>query len=176
MAETWRQMLTYYLTRVPPASNDTAIVLAPELIVRYDIEPVPAPRMTRFDGIRIAELNAGKRVKIRPGLLSYIRFKDAIGQAVLDSVQHDVFHLADLLHHVGLRFYLPMAPSWSKKKRQEHLGQPHLLKPDNDNLVKAFYDALFEHDSRAWDVHAQKRWEDAAGPRIEIWRLPSWDV
>jgi Holliday junction resolvase RusA-like endonuclease len=40
-----------------------------------------------------------------------------------------------------------MPPSWSKKKRVAMAGQPHKNKPDLDNLIKAFKDALCDDDS-----------------------------
>jgi len=177
MAETWRQRLAYYFAR----EQERCIPRLPEvelptLLIRYDIEPCPAPRMTKFDGIRIAEWRADPKKKLAGRLLRYVTFQDAIGMAVLECVQHDVFHLQDLLCHVGLRFYVPLPPSWSKKKQREHYGRPHESKPDNDNFLKAFYDSLFEQDSRAWDARSQKRWADEAGARVEIWRLPPWNT
>ena len=55
-------------------------------------------------------------------------------------------------------FVLPMAKSWSKKKKLTHDGNPHQQKPDSDNLVKSLFDALFEEDEHIWDFRATKVW------------------
>jgi Holliday junction resolvase RusA-like endonuclease len=47
-----------------------------------------------------------------------------------------------------------MPNSWSKKKKAEFNGKPHQQKPDLDNLIKAFKDALCEDDSY---VHTYER-------------------
>lgn len=58
-----------------------------------------------------------------------------------------------------IRFYLPMPKSWSQKKRTEMGGQPHQSKPDLDNLIKAFKDALAVEDAHVWRyAGAEKLW------------------
>jgi hypothetical protein len=59
-------------------------------------------------------------------------------------------------HHFVVVF--PMAKSWSKKKKAEHLAQKHLLKPDKDNTEKAILDAVMEEDSQVWDGRVTKLW------------------
>lgn len=39
-------------------------------------------------------------------------------------------------------FYMPIPQSWSKKKQREAAGQPHIKKPDIDNLIKGLFDSL----------------------------------
>jgi Holliday junction resolvase RusA-like endonuclease len=52
-----------------------------------------------------------------------------------------------------------MPASWSKKKREEMDRQPHQNKPDLDNLIKAFKDALLSEDSGVWKYgEMEKRW------------------
>lgn len=55
-------------------------------------------------------------------------------------------------------FVIPMAKSWSKKKKLEHDGKPHQKKPDIDNIVKSLFDALFTEDEHIWDFRATKVW------------------
>lgn len=61
-----------------------------------------------------------------------------------------------------LRFVLPVAPSWTKKKTLALIGRPHEQKPDLDNLVKGFIDALApvggEDDKHIYETHAEKCW------------------
>ena len=60
---------------------------------------------------------------------------------------------------LSLTFILPMPKSWSKKKRQEMNKQPHQQKPDIDNLLKAYMDALLPSDAHIWAYdRVEKRW------------------
>lgn len=64
----------------------------------------------------------------------------------------NLFHLAKqagfMLPVCGfsLYFYLPIPPSWSKKKRELMHGQLHQAKPDTSNLQKAWEDSLTSSD------------------------------
>ncbi len=51
-----------------------------------------------------------------------------------------------------------MPKSWSKKKRLQYDGKPHMDTPDLDNLTKALGDALYENDSGIYDIWATKKW------------------
>jgi len=54
-----------------------------------------------------------------------------------------------------------MPQSWSKKKRAEMRGKPHQQRPDLDNLIKAFKDALCEDDSHVHTYFEMKKiWGD----------------
>jgi Holliday junction resolvase RusA-like endonuclease len=57
-----------------------------------------------------------------------------------------------------LVFVLGMPASWSKRKRAEHVGQPHRSKPDKDNLEKGITDAIFGEDKGLWDGRVTKLW------------------
>jgi Holliday junction resolvase RusA-like endonuclease len=59
-----------------------------------------------------------------------------------------------------ITFFIPMPNSWSKKKKEEMLLQPHQQKPDIDNLSKAFMDAFGEDDSHVYKLEAEKYWND----------------
>ncbi|GAP76973.1 endodeoxyribonuclease RusA [Pseudoalteromonas sp. SW0106-04] len=86
--------------------------------------------------------------KKRPVVVRYFAYKD---QCRLQGV-------ALPTHGYHITFVLPMPKSWSKKKRMNMLGQPHLNKPDKDNLEKALLDAIFEEDSVVWDGRVTKLW------------------
>lgn len=64
-------------------------------------------------------------------------------------------------------FVIPMPKSWSKKKRAQHVGQPHQQKPDKDNLEKALLDAVFDEDSHVWDGRVTKIWGETGQIIIE---------
>lgn len=57
-----------------------------------------------------------------------------------------------------LVFYLPMPASWSNKKKSAKEGTPHRQRPDSDNLLKGFLDALLVEDSHIWDTRVTKYW------------------
>jgi Holliday junction resolvase RusA-like endonuclease len=71
-------------------------------------------------------------------------------------------------------FYIPLAKSYRPKRdigeieRSKMNNAPHKRKPDYDNLLKAFGDAIFENDSFIWSVHCEKRWTTDLVGRIEV--------
>jgi Holliday junction resolvase RusA-like endonuclease len=108
-------------------------------------KPVSKPRMTRSD-----------TWKKRSCVLQYREFKDEISlQAKLED-----FELPDAFRVV---FGIPFPRSYSKSKREKFLGQPHTIKPDIDNYLKALMDSLKENDSGVWHVDAQKIWVEGSG-------------
>jgi Holliday junction resolvase RusA-like endonuclease len=58
-----------------------------------------------------------------------------------------------------------MPKSWSKKKRKAMNLQPHESKPDLDNLLKGFKDALCENDSF---VHTYDQIKKVWGERGQV--------
>ena len=107
------------------------------MIKKYDILPVPKPRMTKADAW-----------KKREAVQRYWNFK-AHCKLIDLKLPEGSFHV---------HFVLPMPDSWSKKKRTGSLLMPHKQKPDIDNLLKALLDALFEDDSHINDCRASKWW------------------
>lgn len=108
--------------------------------IEFYIKPCPKPRMTRADAW-----------KKRPIVLKYWAFCNE-----LKAQAHKLEYTPG--DKVSLVFYIPMAKSWSKKKRELMLGKPHKQKPDIDNLAKAFLDALLKEDSHVWSLTAEKYW------------------
>ena len=104
----------------------------------YGIPPVAKPRMTRSD-----------KWKKRKVTDKYWTFCDMV------KAFHVEFKAGD--HAI---FHIEMPESWSKKKKAEMVGTPHLQVPDTDNLVKALADAIYENDSHIWDYRATKRWSE----------------
>ena len=89
--------------------------------------------------------------KKRPSVLRYFLYADEL------RVWAEKTGYA-LTERLEVTFVLPMAASWSEKKKLEHDGMPHKSKPDIDNLCKAFMDALAKNDSFVHDIHAKKIW------------------
>ena len=52
------------------------------------------------------------------------------------------------LGHSAVWFYVPMPPSWRKKKRAEMLYTVHQNTPDLDNYLKQLYDAIMPRKNR----------------------------
>jgi Holliday junction resolvase RusA-like endonuclease len=98
----------------------------------------------------------------RPAVVKYHAFCDELRLAW--SLQRDWKTVPE---KITLIFYMPMSPSWSKKKSLMMDGQPHKQRPDIDNLVKAFLDALCEDDSYVWAIKAEKRWSSEPGIGVE---------
>lgn len=105
--------------------------------MRYDVTPVPKPRMTRAD-----------KWKKRPCVVRYREFKDKCRE--LDLTPGD---------GQSIVFGMPMPKSWSKAKRERLNGQPHTTKADLDNLLKGLWDTL-EEDSHIHHVEARKIWSE----------------
>jgi len=106
---------------------------------RFDVVPVAAPRMTHAD-----------RWKRRRCVVKYFEYRDQV-RAI--AAQQDF----TLPEQFSVQFYLPMPRSWSKRKQQDHDGRPHQVKPDADNLLKAWMDC-FGEDCAVWSVSASKFW------------------
>jgi Holliday junction resolvase RusA-like endonuclease len=102
----------------------------------------------------------GDKWKKRPAVLRYRAFCDTL------RLQAQGYEVPEQL---GIRFHMPMPPSWSKKKRAAHMDQPHQSRPDIDNLVKSVLDALCEEDSYVHTIHAEKRWSDTG--MIHLWEI-----
>lgn len=64
----------------------------------------------------------------------------------------------DLEPRFTVVFSVPMPKSWSKKEKVLMNGKPHQAKPDIDNYLKAFMDAMCVDDSYVYWVCASKRW------------------
>jgi len=116
----------------------------PVTSVFWPIKPCPKPRQTRSD-----------KWKKRPAVLRYRAFRDKVKALGVKLPQP-----------CTVIFWLPMPKSWPASKRTRMQGQPHQVKPDLDNLIKALWDAITRRDERLWCVHAEKRW--GAHPGIEV--------
>lgn len=103
------------------------------------LEPVPKPRMTQRD-----------RWAKRPAVVRYYAFCDSLRE----------LYTVEVPPELAIRFNVTMPKSWSKKKRLEMEGKPHQQRPDIDNLLKAFMDALCEDDSYIYAVRAEKQWSE----------------
>lgn len=107
--------------------------------MKFDIRPMPKPRMTRAD-----------RWKKRKVVLDYFAWC-----ALLRNLTKDLLIDFDELYVV---FNIEMPASWSEKKKLAHIGKPHRQRPDVDNLFKALFDALNKDDSHIYKIGGEKLW------------------
>ena len=105
------------------------------------VTPTSKPRMTQRD-----------KWSNRPSVVRYWKFKDEIRVTLPDYYE--------LHSSLFVEFVLPMPKSWSKKKKREYAGKLHKQKPDTDNLMKAFKDALLDEDKGVSVELGIKRWSD----------------
>ena len=114
------------------------------------ILPMGKPRMTQRD-----------KWKKRPSVVRYREYADEL--------RRQLGQIPAGIGSLSWRAYFPLPTSWSKKKKAEMQGQPHLSKPDRDNIDKGILDALFPNgDSHVYRGSVLKLWDDGKGPRIEF--------
>jgi len=118
--------------------------------VIIQITPVGKPRMTQRD-----------KWKQRPAVLRYHSFCDEIRLKYKQPLP------AALL----LTFYIAMPESWSARKKEAMVGEPHQQRPDTDNFCKAVMDALAWDDSYIYILGASKWWALEGGIEIGVLRI-----
>ena len=129
----------------------------------FQVPPKTAPRMTCRD-----------RWKKRPCVVRYFEYRD---QLRAKAVEYGI----TLPNSFSVTFYMAMPKSWSKKKKAAHVGTPCQSKPDLDNVLKGFMDALRTNDASVYDVSASKFWSEQPGVVLAVrvpsraWR-PNWAV
>ena len=94
-----------------------------------NVIPFPKPRMTRSD-----------KWKKRKCVIKYREYCDILR----NECEKQRYQL---INPLSIVFVLPMPKSWSKKKKSFMDSKPHVSRPDLDNLIKAFQDALAGEDS-----------------------------
>lgn len=113
------------------------------MTIELNVVPRTKPRMTTSD-----------KWKKRPCVLSYREYKDLLREELKN------FPEFKLLDAFEITFIMPI------KNKKNKDGMPHKQRPDIDNLLKGFLDAILEEDSYIWDVRAIKLFGD--NPKIII--------
>lgn len=115
----------------------------------FNVCPMGAVRMTQSD--KWKRLNhTNPKMRMRECVRRYFEYKDFLK-----------FKAKQLNYELGkelnIKFIMPMPNSWSQKKKDKMVGQPCVVRPDLDNLIKGFQDALAEtDDGNVWRYTAEK--------------------
>lgn len=116
------------------------------------------PRMTRRD-----------KWKQRPCVMRYRAWADTVRASLCNQAERGIPQNPKTPVEVEAFAYIAFPSSYSRKKREELAGTPHLIRPDSDNILKGLVDALWrKSDSHVYDQRCVKRWEDGFGPRVKL--------
>jgi len=78
---------------------------------------------------------------------------------------------------IDIKFHFPIPKSWSKKKREELTGKPHVNTPDLDNCIKLILDVMnevvFVDDRLVYSIRAEKIYSEKAKTIVEITNAPT---
>lgn len=76
---------------------------------------------------------------------------------------------------VHMTFDTPIPVSWPKKRRKAVCGKPDKTRPDLDNFVKFYFDAMNEliyvDDNQIVELWCEKRYSDEPKTKIQIFEL-----
>jgi Holliday junction resolvase RusA-like endonuclease len=131
----------------------TPVVETTSTSIIFYIDPVPAPRMTgtQVKLLRIPDhkIRDQKLLTVKQRIVRYMEFKKSI-QWMIKSIN---FTLPESDFQVIF---------WIETGRRERWGTAHRIKPDLDNLMKAFKDCLGE-DKSIYDYRISKFWSAKGG-------------
>jgi Holliday junction resolvase RusA-like endonuclease len=117
----------------------------------FDVIPMGAVRMSQSDRWKTNPNHTDPNKRQRQAVTEYFEFKNKI-KAQAEQMN---FQLPEILDIV---FLIPMPFTWSEKKKVKHNKTKVMKRPDLDNLVKAFMDALSVEDGYVWKITAEKRY------------------
>lgn len=117
----------------------------------FDVLPMGAVRMTKRDTIFTNPNHPDPKKRQRPEVTRYFDYQNKLW----DQYSSKAFKFPNELEVV---FCIPMPSSWSEKTKAKMNKMPCEVRPDIDNLVKAFMDALKIEDGNVWRVLAEKRY------------------
>ena len=117
----------------------------------FNVIPMGAVRMTQSDKWKLNPNHVDPKKRQREVVSRYFEFKN---QIKLQAEQMN-YKLGEILEII---FLVPMPFTWSEKKKVKHNKLPVKTRPDIDNYVKSFMDALENEDGFVWNIKAQKRY------------------
>jgi len=122
-----------------------------DVLYRFIIEPVPAPRMTQSDKWKTDPTHIDPNKRQRKPVENYFKFK----RRLMSLCEISGYKLTETLNII---FVVPFPKSYNAKKRAQLDGKPHDQKPDIDNFSKCWMDSLSDNDREVWNLHAIKVW------------------
>lgn len=110
----------------------------------FDITPIGKPRMTRRDKWAKTRTKQANKYMVFRNQLEWL-------------LKEQNFELG---YGIKIIFLLPFKKNWSKGQCELMRGQPHLEKPDADNMLKAFIDVACKRDEKVYNKDVHKFWWD----------------
>jgi Holliday junction resolvase RusA-like endonuclease len=110
-----------------------------------------AVRMTQSDRWKTNPRHVDPNKRQREVVTQYFEYKNK----VLEQAREMKFELPEVLEIV---FCVPMPFTWSEKKKVRNNKLPVKKRPDIDNYVKAFMDAMSNEDGNVWKIISEKRY------------------
>ena len=138
--------------------------------LRLDIKPEALPRARHS-----AKDNIVRSYYNRKTLSKFDTYTDALNQAIKRLDIETRYNIRGMVEkapeRLGITLYvifrMPIPKSTSNKRKIELEMQPHLLKPDTDNLLKMILDRaegiLFDNDKRIYSIKAEKIYSERVG-------------
>ena len=117
----------------------------------FDVVPMGSVRMTQSDRWKTNPNHIDPKKRQRSVVTEYFDFKNKI-KAQANAMKFELPQVLDIV------FLIPMPFTWSEKKKVKYNKTKVLKRPDIDNLVKAFMDALSVEDGYVWKITAEKRY------------------
>ena len=114
-------------------------------MIIYEIPGPPIPcKRARLAGKRFYDSQANKKRDIRLLIKTMSESQQPHASAI----------------KVVVEYHMPIPKSWSRIRRLNAVGEPHVSKPDLSNLIKFIEDALNEvlwkDDSIIYELHCRK--------------------
>ena len=139
--------------------------------ITLNVEPKALPRARHTVRGDYASSYYPKKVKD-----TFTRYENEIIRAFSDLNKEQRKYIREQIKepktaiYVNITFYMPIPKSYSKKRKLRLNGQPHVKKPDTDNMIKLVLDRadkiLFKDDKYIYKINAQKIYSNI--PRIEL--------
>lgn len=141
---------------VRPDGNKKYVIDKNRSFYYFDVTPVPAPRMTKSDKWKTNPNHKDPLKRQRACVAEYFSYRDRL-RFKAKAIGYEIAEQLEIV------FFVPMPQSWSEKKKARMTGHACRVKPDNDNYLKAFRDALSQNDGNIWHDDAMKIYSYAGG-------------
>ncbi len=141
----------FHQAETPSVAEDVYEIDYSRTFYLFDVVPMGAVRMSQSDKWKTNPNHFDPKKREREAVTRYRYFKSVIR----NQANEMKFELKGVLEVV---FLVPMPSTWSEKKKQRENKKPVKTRPDIDNYVKAFMDAIAAEDGYVWKINAEKRY------------------